>query len=531
MSKLTKNNIKNILEKRLSNEDITSLKDLPSPFTLKDMQKSCKRIEKAIKEKEKIVVIGDYDVDGVVSSVMIKEFFDSIGKNIKVIIPNRFTDGYGISENIVHNIEADLIITVDNGISANQAALACIEKKIDLIITDHHTTPNILPQAYSIINQKQSDCKFVEYEICGATIVWYLIAGMKKTMGLDIDLKSYLDILSIAIIADLMPLKSINRVLVKSGLKEFNKTSRTSLLILKNSIKKNRVNSEDIAFLISPKINSAGRMDSAIIAFDFLLQRDNKKAMLLHDRLNSLNSLRKQSQQSAADSAIQNADNSKDIIIVYSKDYSEGVIGIVASRLVDKFGKPSIVFNKKDSILKGSARSIGNIDIYKLIDKSKEFILGFGGHKAAAGLSVRLDMFDKFKTSIEKNASLLNKSDFKTTNSLIGDIDLKDIDLELISMLDMFEPYGKDNQKPIFKATNLQIQSVRFMGNQNQHMALKLKQTDKIVDAVMFFTEQKFDPKDVVDCIFSINKNIFNNNISAQLIIDTIDLSNMPKNI
>jgi single-stranded-DNA-specific exonuclease len=519
MHTITNSDIYNILNKRLSDDNVCSLGRLPDPFLFKDMDKSCTRIEQAINNDEKITIVGDYDVDGVVSSVLIKEFFLSIDKRIDIIIPNRFSDGYGISPSIVNRITDGLIITVDNGISANKAADVCLKKNIDLIITDHHTVPKIVPKAYAIINQKQKMCNFPEKEICGATISWYLIAGLKHTMKLDIDLKKYLDILAIAIIADIMPLKSINRTLVKTGLKLFNDTKRVPLQVLKQNIKKNSISSEDIAFLISPKINSAGRINSAMLAYEFLLQTDKQKAQKLHQELSTLNEKRKKLQNEVELQAIDKSINLKSIIVVWGDDWNEGVIGIVASKLSNRFKLPSIVLSRKNGLLKGSARSIGEVDIYNLIMKSSKYLIGFGGHKAAAGLSLEFKNFDLFKQTIENNAMLINKTLFIEESQSLGCIKIDDINFDIIDTLEIFEPFGKDNPSPIFQTNNVSLIEVKFMGSENQHLALKLQQNNNIVNGVIFFTSKQLNVGDKIDFHFSIKKNIYQGRVSFKLFL------------
>ena len=396
MSKITKEVLSNILENRHKNSLYKSLKDLPHPNSFKDMQKAIKRIEKAILNKEKIMLVGDYDVDGVVSTSIMIEFFKAISYPIEYIIPNRFTHGYGLSTKIVSLLDhVSLVITVDNGISSIKTTDILKKKNIDLIITDHHTVPDILPQAYAIINPKQKDCTFNFKDICGAQVAWYLCAAIKNHMNFNINMSIFLDLLSLAIIADMMPMHSLNFIMVKKGLEKIKESKRAAFICINDIMKKEKFSSDDIGFFIAPKINCAGRMDDAKIALEFLLSSNINIANEKFELLNQLNIKRKKIQEDITLSAKKEVNEEDSVIVVWGKDWHEGVIGIVASTLCNSYKKPSFVFSINNGIAKGSARSNASLDLHKMISYTKNLLLGFGGHKNAAGLSLE-----------EKNLSL-----------------------------------------------------------------------------------------------------------------------------
>ena len=269
MNIITKRNIKQILAARFEKDLHTKLCDLPLPCCLKDAYKAAHRIKEAIEKNEKVAIVGDYDVDGIISCVILSEFFDDIGFDYVVKIPNRFKDGYGLNEEIINELNVDVIITVDNGIAALEAAKLCKEKKIDLIITDHHTPLQTLPDAYAIINPKQKDCEFPDIEICGAQVAWYLIAALKEVCKLKYDMCKFLELLAIAIIADMMELRDLNRALVRRGIECINKSKRAAFKAIKHYYQKDKFAIDNISFLIAPLINSAGRMDDASVSYKF----------------------------------------------------------------------------------------------------------------------------------------------------------------------------------------------------------------------------------------------------------------------
>jgi len=421
--KLTKERLFAILNRRFEQDEIKKLSDLQNPAVFKDMQKAVERIAEAIKNREKIALVGDYDVDGVVSSVILKEFFDHIKYPLEVILPNRFSDGYGISPQVLNRIDAPLIITVDNGINAIEAAGICKKRGVDLIITDHHTCPDNLPDAFAIINPKQPGCGFEFKEICGAGVAWYLAAALKKRLGIELfDMRSSLDILAIATISDAVPLVSVNRIIVRAGLKVLEKSKRASIKAFKQKLGKEKFSSEDIGFALAPKLNAAGRMNSASEAYEFLMSKSISEASRWLDYLWDLNTQRKEVESLITTAAKEMTDINDRVIVVWGEKWHEGVIGIVASRLVDLFELPAIVFSINEGIAKGSARSVGNVDIYSLIKEHEEMLVNFGGHKQAAGLSIKAEDIPNFKKLINESAEKIDKKEFIPTINLIGTI-------------------------------------------------------------------------------------------------------------
>ena len=521
MKNLNKEDIRNILKNRVDNS-YKGLKDIAKPSLLKDSIKATNRLITAIKNKEKILIIGDYDVDGVVSTCIMKEFFAYINYPVKIIIPNRFKHGYGLSKNLIEDIDTNVIITVDNGINANEAAKYCLEKGIDLIISDHHTPPKVLPKAFAIINPKLKDDEYPFKDICGAQVAWLFIALIKEKMLINLNMSIFLDLLSLAIVSDLMPLLGINRSLVKKGLYYLNNSKRQAFIVLKEFLNKKNLLTDDIAFSISPRINSAGRLKDASIALDFLSAKSKDYAYKKLLELNELNENRKELQALMSKSALKLVKKDKKIIVVSKEDWNEGVVGIIASNLVDKLNKPCIVLSQKENYLKGSARSFAKVDLFSLILSQKEFLKGFGGHKMACGLSLDLENLKNFEEGINKEASFLNEEDFLNNDDILGILDLKEVDLELLSILDEYEPFGEANKRPKFFLKDANIIDIKNFGSNQNHTKLKVSKNNYEKDLFLFKNDIEFKKGDKITCSFFVNKNEWQNNIKAQIILDRI---------
>ncbi|MRI58304.1 MAG: single-stranded-DNA-specific exonuclease RecJ [Epsilonproteobacteria bacterium] len=521
MRRLTKKDVEAILARRFA-EGFLKLSSLPQPQSLKDITKAAQRIKRAVDGRERIAIVGDYDVDGVVSTALMEEFFDYLGYPVTTIIPNRFKHGYGLSPKVIEELgDVDLIITVDNGISALQAARLCQERGIDLIITDHHTPGAELPQAYAIVNPKQQGCGFEYSEICGAQVAWFLIGELKRVFGLDLDMRAFLDLLVLAIIADVMPLRHINRPLVQAGLKAFGQSQRPAIRYLRAVLKKEAISSEDVGFGVAPLLNSAGRMEDASLALEFLRAPDFMSAQILHERLSLLNARRKAQERKVFEEALAFVKDDDPIILCAGDDWSEGVVGIVAARLTDRFKKPSIVLTKSKDLLKGSGRSLGDVDLFALLQESSHFLEGFGGHKKAAGLSLYPKNLPLFRRSIQEAASQIPKEAFLDDEGVLGELPLSEVDWELMEILERFAPYGESNPSPKFAARSVEVLEWRMVGQKEEHLLMTLREGNKIFKGIWF--RSPLEPaKNFVDIVYQPIKNIYRNEINIQLYISKI---------
>lgn len=521
---LTADKLYQLLASRFSNGH-KKLKDIPSPALLKNSQIAAQRIASAIKNREKITLVGDYDVDGVTSTSIMVLFFREIGYPLTAVIPNRFRDGYGVNANVLQRVDADLVITVDNGITAVEAAAICKERGIDLIITDHHTPSDELPDAFAIVNPKLDECDYPFKEICGAEVAWLLLGLVKKELGADVDMRQYLDLVALAVIADVMPLYDINRTIVKEGLKQMMLSSRPSSIIIREFLNKSTLSSEDIAFAIAPRINSAGRLEDASIALEFLTAQTLETAAKQFEILNNLNNIRKTTEADTTEIACLHVNEEDKVVIVAGENWHEGVVGIVASRLVSRFKKPAIVLNIHGETAKGSARSIGDVDIFSLINSQKALLEKFGGHKMAAGLSLHVSKIEEFKTAINKEALKIDPNDFIPKENILGELESDAINFELLDILEKFEPYGEGNLRPRFLIKDAELLQVKLFGADRSHSRLniRVKPYDRQTIEIVAFRQVLEVPEDrKITCSYTVSKNVFNGKTSIQLMLDNI---------
>jgi single-stranded-DNA-specific exonuclease len=519
---VTLESLDRLLHERFSDGFLT-LQDLPQPSTFKDMDRATERIVQAIKNGEKITIIGDYDVDGVVSTTLMKRFFDEIDISVEWIIPNRFRDGYGLSEKIIPKIlGTDLAITVDNGISALNAAKLCKDEGIELIITDHHIPGENLPEAYALVNQKQEECNFPHYEVCGAQIAWYLIASIKNTLGIKVDMMPYMGLVAIAVIADIMPLLHINRVMVSAGLKVLGKGQIPAIKAFMEQTQKGTLEAEDIAFFLAPLINSAGRMDDAKYAVEFLLSKNIYDARVRLQRLQGFNETRKETEEKITKEALRSVDNSDEVLVLSGEDWHEGVVGIVAARIARRYNKPAIILSNNEGTLKGSGRSVEGCDLFEIVDACREYLEKFGGHKAAIGLSLEHANLIPFKSALQKAYQLTETKPNTTDPEIVGELNFALISFELTNLIKQYEPFGHANTKPKFITQNVRIAEVNKMGKEGNHLRMLLEHEGHYFTGVKFKTTETFEVESRVTITYRINENHFNGKVSLQLLIEDI---------
>ncbi len=521
---LDKASLNQLLQDRFG-EGLDKLSDIPSPSLLQDADKAAARIAKAVREGERITLVGDYDVDGVTSTALTTLFFRQIPYPLEVIIPNRFTDGYGVSASVLDRVDADLVITVDNGINAFAAADICKARGIDLIITDHHTPSETLPNAFAIVDPKLPDCPYPFKEICGAQVAWLLMALVKKELGLQTDMRQYLELLALAVIADVMPLIGINRAIVQAGLKQMMRSSRPAFVIIREFLDRSTISSEDIGFQIAPRINSAGRLEDASIALELLIAEDEQQAARQFELLDQLNQIRKATEADVTEEAISRVNTDDTVIVVANEHWHEGVVGIVAARLVQRFGKPAIVLSVKDGRAKGSARSIGDVSIYELIKAQERLLEKFGGHKMAAGLSLAVEDLDAFRKAINADAKRLDPTDFYPAEDILGELKGDSIDFDLLAILERFEPYGEANPRPRFLANNADIVTIKQFGSDRSHsrISLRLSPHERRPHEFLAFRQVLDMPKDrKMSCSYTINKNEYNGKTTIQMMLERI---------
>jgi len=348
---------------------------------------------------------------------------------------------------------------------------------------------------------------------------------IKKELGLSTDMRQFLDILAIAIIADIMPLIDINRTIVKEGLKLISTSSRPSSIIIRDFLDKTVITSEDIAFSIAPRINSAGRLEDASIALEFYTAKDTHTAYKQFELLGQLNELRKETEAQTTKKAILEVNENDLITVVSGEGWHEGVVGIIASRLVDKFGKPAIVLNVENGLAKGSARSIGDVSIYDLIKENDSYLEKFGGHKMAAGMGLKAENIAAFRTAINESAKRIDPKDFEPKEIISGILDTDDIDLELLSLLESFEPYGEANLRPSFLLQDAEVVNIKLMGSDKSHSRIEVRQYPhqrKTVEIIAFRTVYEMPENRKITCSYKVAKNEFRGKVNVQLLCNKI---------
>ena len=507
-----------------------NLNELHDPFLMKDMDRTVDRLIQAIDSSEKIMILGDYDVDGTTSVSMLYDYF--IKKTLEPIyyIPDRYKEGYGVSEESIAfaaDQKVSLIITIDCGIKAHDEIEAANTKGIDVIICDHHIPDDSIPKAYSIINPNQKNCDYPFKGLCGCGIGFKLISAIEKKSGGSEETNQYLDLVAIATIADQMPMINENRTIVHHGLKELNNNPRPGFHFFIRSINRNIVES-DISFNIGPRINASGRMKSGMLSVKLMTENDTNAAYKIAQEIESINLLRRAKEREVTEEAIKKTDPLKFTNVVYGNNWNKGVLGIVASRLVDKFYKPTIVLTLADKLYTGSARSISNFDIYDAIQSGKEYLDQYGGHKYAAGLSIKeenlKDFIDHFESYV-KNA--MDNKMFTKTIGYDTEIELSDINESNFKILSRMSPFGLSNYRPIFRTNNCcGTGNLRLIGKEKTHIKFEVSDSeDNKIQALGFNMSehyQQINNKQHFDILYTISRNTFNNSSSLELSIKAI---------
>lgn len=515
---------------------------LPDPFLFLDMEKAVTRIGKAREKKEKVVIFGDYDADGITSSVILKETLDSLGIISDVYIPDKEKEGYGLNEKSVEAFLQDgvsLIITVDCGIAnASEVALAS-EKGIDVIITDHHHVPRVIPKAFAIINQRMENESYPFQELAGVGTAFKLVQALyqKFMPEKEEQLKWFLDLVAIGTIADCVPLIGENRVLAKYGLLVLSKTRNVGLKELfqvgRIAIDENNIpDSTKVAFQIAPRINAAGRMEHASLAFNLLMQKNPVFARDFALDLEAKNQERQKVTATVFEEVKKVAETmfkEKKLIFALGNHFPSGILGLVAGKMAEKFNKPTAIFREYEEECKGSFRSVPSVNIIKTIEECSSLLLKFGGHSQAAGVSVRRENLDAF---LEKMEELISRQLGGVIPVPEIEIDLeiqpKEVDFELAQGLQKFEPFGYGNEKPVFLMKNLLIESLKLVGNGEKHLKLQLRSNDgspKIFEAIGFSLatdNAHLETGNTVDVVFTLGVDEWNGNKRIQL--ELIDL-------
>lgn len=499
-----KHNISELLTKILVNRGITDDKEIDTflnptrndfydPYLMPDMDKAVERIIKAINNQEKVMIYGDYDVDGITSITVLKKFLEERGLKTGHYIPNRLEEGYGLNENTIRSIAEQkytLMITVDCGISGIEEVELANQLGIETIITDHHEQSESLPNAYAIINAKRKDSQYPFRGLAGCGAVFKLIQAISLRLGLEEkEFLKYLDIVCVGTISDIVPLVDENRVIAKLGLKLVAQTRNIGLreLILQSGYKK--IDSNTISFGVAPRINACGRMGYQEEALDLFLTNNIEEARKITARLNSYNLERQTKEKDIFEQAIKELEK-EDIeklntIVLSGDNWHHGVIGIVASKLTEKFYKPTILICFEDNIGKGSGRSLPGFDLHEALVETSAYLEKYGGHEMAVGLSLKKEKYNDFKLAFEEIAKSKNIQQIIPVIKIDSIITAKDVNKKTIQDLEMLEPFGEKNKNPIFVYKNLKIDSIRAL-SEGKHLKLTLKDDNLLINAIGF---------------------------------------------
>ena len=465
-----------------------TLDDLHDPYLLHDMDKAVERIRRAIEDGEFILIYGDYDADGMTSASIVKESLEQLGAEVEVYLPNRFTDGYGPNASVykyfIEQQGISLIVTVDNGVAGHEAIDLAQSMGVDVIVTDHHSMPEVLPDAYAIVHPEHPDADYPFKHLAGCGVAFKLACALLEEVQVEL-----LDLVAIGTIADMVSLTDENRIMVQYGLEVLRNTQRMGLQEMFNiaGIARNDVTEETVGFQLAPRLNALGRLDDPNPAIDLLTGFDDEEAHDIALMIHEKNEERKEIVQAIYQEAKAMVDPAKKVQILAKEGWNPGVLGIVAGRLLEELGQTVIVLNLEDGRAKGSARSIEALDIFEALDPHRNLFIAFGGHAGAAGMTLEADKLDTLSEVLE--SYVLDKGlDATTKNNLSLDeeLDLEALTIDVVKNFERLAPFGMDNQKPVFYIRDFQIENARAMGASNAHLKLKISRGTSNFEVVAF---------------------------------------------
>jgi single-stranded-DNA-specific exonuclease len=513
-----------------------SLDHLHDPFLMKDMDKAVARIELAIANQENILVFGDYDVDGTTAVSLVSSYLKTYYPNIATYIPDRYAEGYGISFKGIDFADDNgftLIIALDCGIKSIDHIAYAKERNIDFIICDHHRPGSTLPDAVAVLDPKRDDCSYPYDELCGCGIGFKLIQalGSKRNQTID-DFIPYLDLVATAIAADIVPMTGENRVLAYYGLQVINSDPRPGIKALIHQIKKQSLDITDVVFIIAPRINAAGRIKHGNHAVQLLTEFDFEQAQQFASEIEQYNSDRKELDKQITKEGLLQIENNQEkerfTTVVYQEDWHKGVIGIVASRLIETYYRPTLVFTKSGDKYAASARSVKGFDVYNALEACSQHLEQFGGHMYAAGMTLKEENYSVFKAAFEKQVKETIHPDMLIPEIEIdAEIDFADITPKLTRILKQFEPFGPQNMTPVFLTKNVKDTGyAKKMGADDEHLKLFVKQNNSEgIPAIGFGLGNKMDltkNQKAFEAVYCIDENEWNGKISIQLRLKNI---------
>ena len=501
--------------------------DFHDPFLFKDMDIAVNRIIKAIDNKENILIYGDYDADGITSTTVLKKYLQERGGLVNTYIPNRLDEGYGLNKEAIKKIKemgTDLIITVDCGISGIEEVEYAKELGLEVIVTDHHEVGDILPNALAVIDAKRKDNTYPFNMLAGVGVVFKVIQAISIKLNLKAEeYLKYLDLVCVGTISDIVPLEGENRTIAKLGLMLIRVTKNLGLRELIKSSGYKEIDSNTISFGVAPRINACGRMGHEDEALNLFLAETKEEAIKITKKLNDYNVLRQTTEKAIYEDAIskieeENIEN-KNSIVVGGYNWHHGVIGIVSSKVTEKYYKPSILLCFEDDLAKGSGRSIQGFDLHDALTKCGDLLDKYGGHAMAVGLTLKKEHFEEFKARFEEVAKKANIKEMIPTLYIDEEVKLKDINMDLVKSLSILEPFGEANKVPLFLIRNLKIDSIRAL-SEGRHLKLSLRDESMVINAIGFdigSLAEEYKIGDKIDVVGTLEINSFNGFSSVQI--------------
>ncbi len=516
-----------------------TMSDLPDPFTLYDMDKAVERILNALRENEKIMVYGDYDVDGITASSLLYLVLNKLGAQVMYYLPNRLVEGYGLSTDGIKEASAkgiSLIVSVDTGVTAVEEVKFARSLGIDCILTDHHEPGETLPDAVALVNPKQKDCHYAGGELSGGGVAFKLAQALYQRLQQDqAELEEHLDLVALGTSADIVPLVGENRILTKFGIRQISGTTKPGLksLTFVSGLMGKEIGTGQVVFILAPRINAIGRLGDAHLAIKLLTTRDERVAAEIARKLDHENQRRKNIDEKTLGEALEQIRQTVDLendraIVLASEGWHPGVIGIVASRLVERYHLPTVMIAIDNGEGKGSARSIPGFHLTEALKKCEDLVLRYGGHKYAAGLTIAPDKIDAFRERLKDvSRNLLTDDDLVAKLHIDCEIELSQISSKLLDVIESFAPFGPQNMRPIFLTRNCEVLGQPYCVGKN-HLKMKVRKGDSVFDIIGFgfgdWARQLSGRGSLVDLVYVVEYNSWEGHTRIQLRLKDIRL-------
>ena len=507
--------------------DLSKIED---PFVMKDMDKFVSRVKKAIDSSENICIYGDYDVDGITSITVLYKFLKNLGANVSYYLPDRLVEGYGVNneaiDEIIEKHNASVIITVDCGITAVEEVEYAKTKNIDFLITDHHQCSMEVPDAACVIDAKQPGCKSKFKELAGVGVAFKCMMALAKEYGLEEDsYMKYIDMVAIGTISDIVSLTSENRIISKYGLEAIKVTKNVGLSALLKLVGSNEIDSTLVSFSLAPRINACGRMGNASLAVELFLCEKMQEATRLAEKLDAQNKQRQEIERKIYEQALKMATEKglvvKNSIVLYDENWHSGIIGIVASKLVNMFYKPVILFTKENGVVRGSGRCPTGFSLYNAVSECKDMLVQFGGHEHAAGMTIEEDKIDEFRNKFEEVVKSIVPKDNREVLDIDLEITKEDLNVRTVKDVFLIKPYGQMNPEPVFVYKNLKVQAISTI-KEGKHLKLTLRDQNNLILGLGFGCGDRRDELvigDKVDIVANIAINTYTSPKTIQFML------------